>query len=294
MLNCIFIDIIRVLLNELRGIRGYAIMKNILMIIIGSSLVGFAYNWLLIPHSILSSGLSGIAIMLGLIYPFDTGILNFLLNLPLLILGVMKLGKRFVGYTILSVVAVSASLYLVPQMELTHEPLLAALFGGVITGVGIGIVFRASGSSGGFDIIAMILAKKTDFPIGALLSAMNAVIVVASGFIFGWDAALMTLVTIYVTGKVIDAIHTTHIKLTLTIITAKGEEMKNMLLENLYRGVTISDGVGAYSGEDRKILMTVITKYQLAELKDRIHQTDPDAFVNITQTTEVLGSFYKG
>ncbi|GEK31724.1 membrane protein [Kurthia zopfii] len=269
-------------------------MKNILMIIIGSSLVGFAYNWLLIPHSILSSGLSGIAIMLGLMYPFDTGILNFLLNLPLLILGVMKLGKRFVGYTILSVVAVSASLYLVPQMELTHEPLLAALFGGVITGIGIGIVFRASGSSGGFDIIAMILAKKTDFPIGALLSAMNAVIVVASGFIFGWDAALMTLVTIYVTGKVIDAIHTTHIKLTLTIITAKGEEMKNMLLENLYRGVTISDGVGAYSGEDRKILMTVITKYQLAELKDRIQQTDPDAFVNITQTTEVLGSFYKG
>ncbi|GEK34247.1 YitT family protein [Kurthia sibirica] len=268
-------------------------MKNIIMIIIGSSLVGFAYNWLLIPHHILSSGLSGIAIMLGLLYPFDTGILNFLLNLPLLILGVMKLGKRFASYTVLSVIVVSLSLYIIPIIELTHEPLLAALFGGVITGVGIGIVFRASASSGGFDIIAMLIAKKTDFPIGSLLSAMNGVIVIASGFIFGWDAALMTLVTIYVTGKVIDTIHTNHIKLTLTIITAKGDDMKDILLENLYRGITITDGVGAYSGEPRKILMTVITKYQLAEVKEMIQKTDPQAFVNITQTAEVVGMFHK-
>lgn len=268
-------------------------MKNVIMIILGSVLVGFAYNWLLIPHHILSSGLSGIAIMLGLIYPMDTGVLNFVLNLPLLILGVMKLGKRFSLYTVLSVVALSISLYFIPVFQLAHEPLLAALFGGVITGIGIGIIFRASGSSGGFDIVAMILAKKTDFPIGSLLSLMNAVIVIASGFIFGWDAALMTLVTIYATGKVIDMLHTNHVKLTLTIITAKGEEMKNMLLENLYRGVTISDGVGAYSGEHRKVLMTVITKYQLAELKELIQQTDPAAFVNITQTTEVVGSFHK-
>lgn len=277
-----------------KGKRNMKNMKNICMIIIGSSLVGFAYNWLLIPHHILSSGLSGIAIMLGLLYPIDTGVLNLILNLPLLVLGVWKLGKRFIGYTILSVVVVSASLYIIPQMELTHEPLLAALFGGIITGVGIGIVFRASGSSGGFDILAMLLAEKTDFPIGALLSAMNAVIVIASGFIFGWDAALMTLVTIYATGKVIDTIHTNHVKLTLTIITAKGEEMKQMLLQNLYRGVTISDGVGAYSGEHRKVLMTVITKYQLAELKDLIQQTDQHAFVNITETTEVVGMFHKG
>lgn len=268
-------------------------MKNIFMIIIGSVIVGFAYNWLLIPHHILSSGLSGIAIMLGLIYPIDTGILNFALNLPLLILGVMKLGKKFSAYTVLSVVVLSISLYFIPVREMTHEPILAALFGGVLTGVGIGIIFRGSGSSGGFDIIAMVLAKKTDFPIGSLLSMMNGVIVIASGFIFGWDAALMTLVTIYATGKVIDTLHTNHVKLTLTIITAKGEEMKNMLLANLYRGVTISDGVGAYSGEHRKVLMTVITKYQLAELKQLIGETDPEAFVNITQTAEVLGSFHK-
>ncbi|MEG0259453.1 MAG: YitT family protein, partial [Lysinibacillus sp.] len=245
-------------------------MRNIVIITLASILVGFAYNFLLIPHEILSSGLSGIAIMLGLVTPLNTGVLNLLLNLPLLILGVMKLGKRFIGYTILSVLVLSASLYVIPVTQMTDEPLLASLFGGVITGLGIGIIFRASGSSGGFDIIAMLISKKRDFPLGALISAMNAVVVLISGFVFSWDAALYTLVSIYATGKVIDTVHTSHIKLTLMIVTSKGEEVKKKLLGNLYRGVTIMDAEGAYTGERRKVLVTVITRYQLGEVKDMI------------------------
>lgn len=135
--------------------------------------------------------------MLGIITPVNTGILNFLLNLPLLILGYIKLGRRFITYTILSVVVISVSLYIIPIHGVSTEPILSSLFGGIISGVGIGIIFRASGSSGGFDIIAMLLAKKSDFPLGSLLSVMNAVVVVISGFIFGWDAALYTLISIY-------------------------------------------------------------------------------------------------
>lgn len=273
---------------------GRVAMRNIFIITIGSILVGFAYNFLLIPHEILSSGLSGIAIMLGLVTPFNTGILNFLLNLPLLIIGVMKLGKRFIGYTILSVLVLSVSLYVIPVYQVTHEPLLASLFGGVITGIGIGIIFKASGSSGGFDIIAMLLNKKRDFPLGAMISAMNAIVVVISGFVFSWDAALYTLVAIYATGKVIDTIHTNHIKLTLMIITGKGDEVKEKLLANLYRGVTIMDGEGAYTGEGRKVLITVITRYQLSEVKEMITEVDPNAFVNITETKEVIGMFHRG
>ncbi|RFU67572.1 YitT family protein [Bacillus sp. V59.32b] len=268
-------------------------MYRILTIITGSLIVGGAYNLFLIPHHILSSGLSGIAIMLGILTPFNTGILNFLLNLPLLILGVLKLGKRFISYTILSVVVLSVSLYVIPVQAISTEPILSSLFGGVLTGIGIGLIFRASGSSGGFDIIAMLLTKKRDFPLGALISAMNAVVVVLSGFVFNWDAALNTLVAIYATGKVIDTIHTNHIKLTLMIVTKNGEEMKAKLLANLYRGITIMDGEGAYSGEGRKILMTVITRYQLTDVKTMINEIDPDAFVNITETTEVMGSFHK-
>ncbi|MGV3464569.1 MAG: YitT family protein [Heyndrickxia sp.] len=269
-------------------------MRNILTIIIGSLIVAVAYNLFLIPHHILSSGLSGIAIMLGFITPINTGIFNFLLNFPLLVLGFIKLGKRFIIYTIISVVVLSVGLYVIPIVQITTEPLLASLTGGVLTGVGIGLIFRASGSSGGFDIIAMLLTKKKDFPLGALISAMNGIIVIISGFIFTWDAALNTLVAIYATGKVIDTIHTKHIKLTLMIVTKNGEELKEKLLANLYRGVTIMNGEGAYTGEDRKILMTVITRYQLTDVKKLINETDREAFVNITETSEVIGLFHRG
>ena len=269
-------------------------MDKVLAIVFGSIVVGVAYNMFLIPHKILSSGLSGIAIMLGIVTPLNTGMLNFLLNLPLLIVGVLKLGKQFISYTILSVVVVSISLYVIPIQAISTEPILSSLFGGVLTGAGIGIIFRASGSSGGFDIIAMLMQKKNDFPLGTLLSAMNAVVVVISGFVFGWDAALNTLVAIYATGKVIDTIHTNHIKLTLMIVTNKGDELKTKLLANLYRGITMMDGQGAYTGQERKILMTVITRYQLTEVKGLINEVDPDAFVNITETTEVVGMFHRG
>ncbi|WP_100332225.1 YitT family protein [Bacillus xiapuensis] len=266
---------------------------NILTILLGSIIVGVAYNLFLIPHGILSSGLSGVAIMVGLITPMNTGVINFLLNLPLLVVGVKKLGKQFIGYTILSVVLISVSLYMIPIYQVSTEPILSSLFGGVLTGLGIGLIFRASASSGGFDIIAMLLTKKKDFPLGALLSAMNGVVVIASGFIFNWDAALNTMIAIYATGKVIDTIHTNHIKLTLMIITAKGEAVKEKLISNVYRGVTVMKGEGAYSGEGRSVLITVITRYQLTDVKTMIHEADPEAFVNITETVEVIGSFHK-
>lgn len=287
LLEGIFVKLVR---SYDRGI----VMRNMIVITLSSILVAFAYNFLLIPHEILSGGLSGIAIMLGIVTPLNTGVLNLLLNLPLLIIGVMKLGKRFIGYTILSVAVLSISLYIIPIYKATQEPILASLFGGVIVGIGAGMIFRASGSSGGFDIIAMLLSRKRDFPLGALISGMNGIVVAISGFVFSWDAALLTLVSIYATGKVVDTIHTSHIKLTLMIITGKGEEVKQQLLAKLHRGVTVMDAKGAYSGEGRKVLITVITRYQLAEVKSMIKETDAKAFVNILQTTEVIGVFDRG
>ncbi|MGM9965918.1 YitT family protein [Rummeliibacillus sp. POC4] len=269
-------------------------MRNIITIIFGSVLIGFAYNFLLIPHKILSGGLSGIAMMLGIITPLNTGLLNFVLNLPLLIIGYFKLGKRFIGYTILSVIVLSTSLYIIPVYELSNDPILASLFGGVIAGVGVGIIFRASGSSGGFDIIGMLLTKKRDFPLGSVISGMNAIVIIISGFVFSWDAALLTLVSIYATGKAIDLIHTNNLKLTVMIVTSKGDDMKDKLFSKLYRGITIMNGQGAYTGEERKILITVITRYQLSEVKNTIREVDPHAFVNITETKQVIGSFNRG
>jgi uncharacterized membrane-anchored protein YitT (DUF2179 family) len=122
---------------------------------------------------------------------------------------------------------------------------------------------------------------------------MNAVVIVISGFLLNWDSALNTLVSIFVTGKVVDAIYTDHAKLTIMIITENGEKMRQHLISNLYRGLTILDGVGGYSNDKRNILVTVISRYELNEVKNLISEVDSAAFVNITETIEVMGLFHR-
>jgi uncharacterized membrane-anchored protein YitT (DUF2179 family) len=266
---------------------------QVIGMIIGSLIIVVAYNLFLIPHEVLSSGLSGISMILGMLTPLNTGIANFLLNLPLLIIGYKILGKKFIMNSIFSVLIISLGLYLVPVYAIAKDTILSSIFGGALTGLGVGLVFRCSGSTGGFDIIGMIVSRKRDFPMGTLLSAMNAVVILISGFLFDWDSALNTLVSIFVTGKVVDAIYTDHSKLTLMIITNKGDEMREHLLTNLYRGLTIIDGVGGYSNDKRNILMTVISRYELNEAKNLITEVDTSAFVNITETIEVMGLFHR-
>ncbi|MFP5107788.1 YitT family protein [Neobacillus sp. C211] len=266
---------------------------QIVGMISGSLIVVVAFNLFLIPHEVLSSGLSGISMILGMISPVNTGVANFLLNFPLLIIGYKMLGKRFIVNSIFSVIMISIGLYLIPVHAIADDRILSSIFGGALTGLGVGIVFRCSGSTGGFDIIGMIVARKRDFPIGVLLSGMNAVVILISGFLFDWDSALYTLVSIFVTGKVVDAIYTDHAKLTLMIITDKGEEMRGHLLTNLYRGLTIMDGVGGYSNHQRNVMITVISRYELNEVKNLISEVDPSAFVNITETIEVMGLFHR-
>ncbi|OIK09423.1 hypothetical protein BIV60_23975 [Bacillus sp. MUM 116] len=262
-------------------------------ILIGSLIVAFGFNLFLIPHQVLSGGMSGISMILGMITPLNTGFANFLLNLPLLIIGYKMLGRKFIINSILSVIIISLGLYIIPVHAIAQDKILSSIFGGAITGLGVGIVFRSSGSTGGFDIISMILARRMDFPIGVLLSGMNGVVIIISGFLFNWDSALNTLVSIFVTGKVVDAIYTDHAKLTIMIITEKGEEMRKHLLSNLYRGLTIMDGIGGYSNNKRNILVSVISRYELNDVKNLISEVDPSAFVNITETVEVMGLFHR-
>lgn len=269
-------------------------MYRLLGVILGSLVVALSFNLFLIPHKILSSGISGIAIIIGILTPFNTGIVNFLLNLPILILGYIGLGKRLIGYTIVSVITLSAALYVIPVHAVASDALLSSLFGGVIAGAGIGLVFNSYGSTGGFDVIGMLLSRKKDIQLGGILIALNTVVIIVSGFFFDWDTALNSLLSIFVTGKVIDAIHTKHRKITLMIVTSHAEKMKEKLLSSLVRGITLLDGEGAYSNEKKHVLMTVISREELAGMKSIISEVDPQAFVNITETVEVLGLFRRG
>lgn len=265
-------------------------MKN-LIVVAGSLIIAFGFNNFLIPNGILSSGISGIAILLGIITPFDTGVLNLLLNLPLLVLGYIKLGKKITLNTLVCVVSLSFFLFALPDHPITDNVLLSSIFGGIITGLGVGLILKFSGTSGGMDIIAIIISRTSNVSVGLLLTSMNSVIVLISGAVFSWEIALYTLLSIYITGKVIDTVYTNHEKLTMQIVTTKGEQIRQELLASIYRGVTITEGYGGYTLEKKSILIMVVTRYETMQIKQIVRKHDEHAFINIFETIEVDGNF---
>lgn len=264
-----------------------------LIVVVGSLIVAFAFNLFLVPYGILSSGISGIAILIGLITPFDIGLMNLLLNLPLLILGYFKLGKLITLNTLICVLSLSVFLNLLPVVPVTDNILLSTVFGGIIGGIGVGLILKYSGTSGGLDIIAIILSRLSNVSVGLLLTSMNGIIVLISGTVFNWNIALYTLLSIYLTGKVIDNIHTNHIKLTMQIVTSRGELIREELLKSVYRGITITEGFGGYTKETKHILMMVVTRYETMQIKKIVRNHDDKAFINIFETVEVDGKFAK-
>jgi uncharacterized membrane-anchored protein YitT (DUF2179 family) len=271
--------------------------KKLAVVTAGSLLVALAMNLFLIPANIYSSGFTGIAQLLSKVLGDYTpihvslGFLLLLLNIPVAILGWKKVGKSFTVYSFISVALSSLFLTLIPIKQVSNDILLNAVFGGVIQAVGVGITLKWGASTGGVDIIAMVLSRMKDKPIGPYMLVINGVIIITAGFLYGWEKALYTLVTLYTSTRVIDAIHTRHAKLTAIIITKKADVMKKAIQEKLVRGITILPAKGAFSNEAREMLMVVITRYELYDLERILKDVDPNAFTNIIQTTNIYGFF---
>nr|WP_152401314.1 YitT family protein [Paenibacillus cellulositrophicus] len=269
-------------------------LKNIwkyVVVVLGAAFIACGFNLFLVPLHLLSGGVSGLSMLVNYFTPISLSVLYFVFNIPMLVAGWFQLGKRFIILSILSVVATTWLIAVVPETSLVSDTLLAAVFGGVLVGIGAGISFRAGGSSGGFDIIGSIVTRYRDFPIGNILVAMNGVVILAAGYLQdNWNLALASIVSIFVTGKVVDMIHISHFKVTVYIITNETDALLGQLLERP-RGVTKIKTQGAFSNVEKDMLMTVTTRYELAELKRIIKQTDPKAFVNIVETVGVMGSF---
>jgi uncharacterized membrane-anchored protein YitT (DUF2179 family) len=271
--------------------------KKIAVVAAGSLIGALAMNLFLVPANIYSSGFTGIAQLLSKVLSDHTpinvsiGFLLLLLNIPVAILGWKKVGKSFTIYSFLSVVLSSLFLTLIPIKQVSNDILLNAVFGGVIQAVGVGITLKWGASTGGVDIIAMVLSRMKDKPIGPYMLVINGIIIITAGFLYGWEKALYTLVTLYTATRVIDAIHTRHAKLTAMIITKKADEMKIAIQKRLVRGITILPARGAFSNESREMLMVVITRYELYDLERILKEVDPNAFTNIIQTTNIYGFF---
>jgi uncharacterized membrane-anchored protein YitT (DUF2179 family) len=274
-------------------------VRKLTIVLVGALLNAVAMNLFLIPANIYTSGFAGIAQLTSKLvgdytpYHISTGLLLFLLNIPVAILGWKKVGRSFTFYSFLSVVFMSLFLEIIPVKEVAKDILLNAVFGGVIAAIGVGLTLKWGASTGGLDIIALVLSRMKDRPVGRYFFALNAVIILTAGYVYGWEKALYTLVTLYASTRVIDSIHTRHQKLTAMIITNKGEELKKAIHAKLVRGITTVPAKGAFSQENKDMLIIVITRYELFDLARIIKEVDPKAFTNIVQTTDVLGSFRK-
>ena len=274
-------------------------LKKIIIVIIGAALNAMAMNFFLIPANVYASGFTGAAQllsrMLGSFAPFDisTGILLFVLNIPVTIIAWRKVGKSFTFYSFLSVVLTSLFMEIIPITHWSPDILLNAVFGGVMAAIGVGITLKYGASTGGMDIIAMLLSRKKDKPVGTYLFLLNGVIILTAGVVYGPEKALYTLVTLYTSTRVVDAIHTRHEKLTVMIITKKSEELKQAIHSKLVRGITRLPAKGAFTNEAKEMLMIVITRYELYDLERTIKEVDPQAFTNIIETSGILGTFRK-
>ena len=253
---------------------------------------------LLQPAKLYTSGVTGasqlIVNLLAQFYQLDTPVYLWyaLLNLPLILLAWFKLGKKFTILSIISVVAASVFILLLPLYPITKDPLLSAVFGGILSGAGIGLCFRYGFSTGGTDIIALIVQKSTGRTVGQVSFAVNAVIITIAGFAFGWELALYTIISIYITNVVIDKMYIQQQKITVTVYTHMVDDVSKELLKQLNRGLTLDYHLrGAYSGEEIGSITMVLTKYQLFFAKKIIMGVDPNAFINIQPTMSISGKF---
>ncbi|WP_125683984.1 YitT family protein [Levilactobacillus yonginensis] len=279
------------------NLRKREIGKNVLIVVFASIINVVALNDFLIPGKIFSAGINGIAQIVAMLLDtvgvhLSTGWFILLFNIPIGLLGWFKVGRSFTFYSILVALLTSILAIVMPVVNISDNPLLGALFGGILTGVGVAYPLKNGFSTGGMDIVAVVLEKTTGRTIGTLMMAINFAIVLVAGALFGWQSALYTIISIYAMSRVVDSIHTRHQKLTAFIVTTKQDEVITQLNSTLIRGITVIPSFGAYTRTNGAVLMTVISRYELYTLERSVKEVDEHAFVNLVNTVDIEGNFY--
>lgn len=271
--------------------------QRIIMIAFGSLLSAIAINSFIIPHKMLSGGVSGISLIIQYLSNLPAGYLILAFNVPIFIIGFKAVDKDFVIFSLVGMLSLSGFLIITKDISVlfkVNDILLSCIYGGVIGGAGAGIVFRNRASQGGIDIIAVIFKKKIGVSIASLSFGMNIFVVAMGTFIGSIEKAMYTLILMYITSVVIDrVIEGFDRKKMLLIITEKEEEVSNAIMQDLTRGVTFFYGEGAYTGAKKKVLYCIITTGQLSRVKKIISDIDPTSFISIVDASEVAGSGFK-
>ena len=270
-------------------------IKKYLMIFVGAVIAAFGLEEFLIPNNVIDGGIVGISIMLETITGMSLGVFLILLNIPFLFMGYKQIGKNFAIATLVAICFLSVwSEIFEPLQKVTDDPFLAAIFGGIIDGLGVGLIIRAGGSLDGTEIVAIIMDKKSVFSVGEVVMFINLFILSSAGLLYGWDKAMYSLVAYFVISKMIDVvIKGLDESYAVMIVTNAHEEITSALNDRLGRGVTLLHGAGGYTGESKEVLYCVVTRLEVDKLKEIVLDKDESAFVTINAVHDIVGGRFK-
>jgi len=268
------------------------VLFNLFLITAGIIVFVIGMNSILIPNKLLGAGVSGIAIIIHYLFPSaDVGVTYFLLNIPLMVIGWFSISKRFMLYTIFGMVILSlaAAVIKTPPVPL-KDPILVAVFSGIVCGVGAGIVLKSLGSAGGVDILAIYSNQKFGLRPGLSSFFVNSVVIMTGAYFFGLQIALYSLIYVFTSSKTLDAVLTGfNQRLSTIVISEKYKEIAEEIFKQVNRGATFLKAQGAYTGSPREVIFTITTLTELPKLKNVIFSIDPEAFVVVNSTLEVIG-----
>ncbi|MEH7108067.1 YitT family protein [Bacillus sp. JJ1764] len=271
------------------------LVADYILVLIGSAIIALAFNVFLLPNQIASGGVSGISTILKTMVGWEPAYVQWALNIPLFISGVVLLGKHFGAKTLVGTIFLPFVVIVTKNVEpWTHDALLGALFGGVGVGLGLGIVFRGKASTGGTDLAAQIINKYTGFTLGRCVVLIDGLIVLTAAIVFDIEKALYALIALYVTSKTIDLIQVGFGRSKMAmIITNNQEEVRQGILNKIDRGVTKLSAYGGFTEHERPVLMCVVDQSEFTKLKQLVKTLDPAAFVVVMDAAEVLGEGFK-
>ena len=265
---------------------------GIIAIAIGAILAAFGVQGFIVPSGLGGGGVGGIALLLYYTLKLPIGVMTFVLNIPLFVLGWREVNRKFVFKTIwgLAIFSIFLDMFKGIQTIAIDDVFLGALYGGVISGISSSLVFHFGGSLGGTDIVSKVIQRKYDIPMGTSSLAINVVIIMISWAILGSKAALYTLVTLFVYGRVLDLIQSGVPTKSITIISDRSEELVKRIMVDLGRGATFLHGRGAYSCEPKDVIICVVSLPEIGRLKQAVREVDPQAFMIVQNAGEVFGT----
>lgn len=279
-------------MDENRRVRVFKAVAPYILIILGSFIMGFAIKNMYDPVNLVTGGVSGIAIIVKGVTGLPLWLTNTALNIPLFLAAWKLKGWNFIKRTLVATVALSVSLYVLPERAfLSNDLFLSSLFGGVVSGIGTGIVFAFRATTGGTDMLAALLQLKLrHYSIAQIMQVLDGAVVLAGASIFGIQYALYAMIAIYAVCKISDGIlDGMKFSKQAVIISDRNTEIARAVLENMERGVTAVDAVGMYSGQQRKMLFCVVSRKEIVQLRDIVRQFDRQAFIIVNDVREVFG-----